>query len=212
MKILIRSALFCFTLVFLASNPAVAVPILNGSYTLLDTDPLMSPRLNRNGVTSDWGLVKPFSGEFSAGNFPYQLFGFNSGSNPFLQVTFSSIDPTANIQVALYSSVFDPVNLATGWLADSGLSTGTPAAVSVFRFEAQLNTDYQILLFDTNAGLTSGGFCVEGFTEAVSPRPPACAIDYQNILAPGGQVPAPATLALLGLGLAGLGWSRRKKA
>ena len=212
MKVLIRSALFCFTFVFLASNPAGAVPLLNGSYTLLGTDPLMSPRLNRDGVTSDWGFVRTFPGEFSSGDFPYQLFGFNSGTNPFLQVTFGSQDLNANIQVALYTGLFDPANIGAGWLADSGTSTGTPASDMVFRFEGQLNTNYQILLFDTNEGLTSGGVCVEGFTEAASPRPSACAIDYQNILTPDGQVPAPATLALFGLGLAGLGWSRRKKA
>lgn len=182
-RILVFSVLY----LLLSAVPASASIIFNGAYTLTGSDPEMSPRINRDGVSSDWGVTRPFPGEFSSGFFTYQLFEFNSGDNPFLQVTFDSNDSDGNIMAALYSSVFNPDDLAFGWLADGGLSTGSPASSVSFRYEGQANTDYMVLLFDVNDELTTGGICVEGFSEALDPRPPACAIDFDNQLLPGSQ-------------------------
>lgn len=76
--------------------------------------------------------------------------------------------------------------------------------------------------FDARAVFSSGGFLIQvgtrdgsGPTQYFAQTPNDVGFIPNDIVVRGSianQVPAPATLALFGLGLVGLGWSRRKKA
>lgn len=188
-----------------------AAPVLNGAYTFDGTESSLTERLNRNGVASDWGSPKSFLGGFF-GTFPYQVFGFNSGANPFLQITYDGQGTSANMQVALYAGgSFNAANISTGYLADAGVSTGVPQTPRVFRFDGATNTNYDLVAYNISNAIGTVGICVEGFSTAVSPRPGACTVNYQGSLTtPSGQVPLPSTLALLMLGFACIKGSRRK--
>ena len=63
---------------------------------------------------------------------------------------------------------------------------------------------------------SNGSFCDVSDVAPFNNRTSVWAYDVLNVtsaeLPPEGNVPTPATLALFGLGLAGLGWSRRRKA
>jgi hypothetical protein len=64
-----------------------------------------------------------------------------------------------------------------------------------------------------DSGLIAGGLIVgEYFVDATGLTIPPTFTGSVDLLASSNAVPAPATLALFGLGLAGLGWVRRKKA
>lgn len=78
----------------------------------------------------------------------------------------------------------------------SGLDWGVPGAITdIDVLGSVVNVDFGDDWVRINvAGISSGGTIVVNLTA-----------EHEN-------VPAPATLALFGLGLAGLGWSRRKKA
>ena len=185
--------------------------ITNGSYTLTASDPTMPTRLDRDGVTSEWGVARSFPGTIDTGAFSFQEFVFNSGSTPFIQVTFGdTLNLTDNIQVALYTTALDPVNdLSIGWLGDAGLSTGDPQSVTSFRTQVATNTDYVLLFLDVNSNTLGGtGVCVEGFSTS-DPVPTCTNYDGQLTLF-AGSVPEPSSLALLGGLLPVLAYGRRK--
>jgi hypothetical protein len=125
------------------------------------------------------------------------VLGFNSGIAP-------GLEPVTAVS-------FDASGIANGVSLIEGISAGSfTFGTETLSFEAFLSfnllNETSLTLFDNNCPLDP---------QAV--EKPTC--DYQSqfppdvtwSLLPPSQVPTPATLALVGIGLAGLGWSRRKK-
>ena len=190
LKRLIKTIGFSFGLVLASASQASVID--QGSYTFTDSDPSLAIRLFRNDVPSEWGSNKPFPGTFGTGPYAYHLITINSGSTPFLQVTFSNPLTQFQVQALLYDMSFSPSNLSQGFLADSGRSA-LGLLSSSFRYQGVANTDYTLLLLDTLAGEKGTiDYRVEGFTSASA-------------------VPLPGTAFLIGAALLSLGIARRQK-
>lgn len=89
-------------------------------------------------------------------------------------------------------------------------STLLPAAVSI---SAYFDTPAAYITYDVSTLVTTGLNTLSVFGTLISGGPTTYSVaeatlEYSAV----GSVPAPATLALFGLGLAGIGWSKRKKA
>ncbi|MCB1687893.1 MAG: PEP-CTERM sorting domain-containing protein [Halioglobus sp.] len=122
------------------------------------------------------------------------------------------------------------MNVAAGFdtgFAFNYVSLSQPGSVSVFDGLDGTGNLLATLNLNPNAGSCPGygaGFCpfspigvgFAGTAKSVSFAGVANQIVFDDItfgaVTPPGETPVPATLALFGLGLAGLGWTRRKKA
>ena len=191
LKRIIKAIGLSIGLVFAGASQASI--ITQGTYTFTNDDPNLTTRPFRDGIASEWGTNKPYPGNFSGlGPYAYHLVAFNSGSTPFLQVTFSNPLTQFQVQAILYGMNFNASNISQGFLADSGNSALSLQTRS-FRYEGVANTNYTLLLLDTIAGETGTiDYRVEGFTSA-------------------NAVPLPGTALLIGAAFFSLGLAKRKK-
>ena len=177
------SLLFAFALV----APAQAVPI---TFSGEDLNPIGSGRIPLAGSNSEAARNAFLASLVGVGTEDFESFANGTGAPLALSFTGSSGAITGTI---------------TGASAIDEVTTGTSGAG---RWPTSGNK-----YWTTNS--SSSGFSIS-FSSPVSAfgfyATDVGDFNGQLSLALEGDVPTPATLALLGLGLAGLGWSRRTKA
>ncbi|MBS1758077.1 MAG: hypothetical protein JSU03_12455 [Bacteroidetes bacterium] len=138
MRYMLKSVLamvICFGL-FISSTQASpktgspkAACVFSGS--LGAGDATMNSRLSRPGApTGSCSSAYTTPATISGGPFFYDTYSLSNttGSSQCVTFNLTTTDLTnANIQFAVYNNAFNPANLVTNYLADPGVSTGTPA-------------------------------------------------------------------------------------
>ena len=112
----------------------------------------MANRLNRNGVQSVCGSLKTFPGTFGGGPYFYDTYNYTNptGVSQCVTVTLTT-GGTGNVFSTAYLGSFTPANLATNYLADPGLSTGTPPTLTSFSFDLASGATVVLVVNETNA-------------------------------------------------------------
>lgn len=93
--------------------------------------PTEPARITRDGVPSVCGTAKTFPGTIAGAGFAYQTLSYTNGGQTgcvtlSLSNTCSGGGNTFGTFLSAYNGVFDPNNLATNYLGDTGSSPGTP--------------------------------------------------------------------------------------
>lgn len=184
MKAICRLVLLAVAWVIAVPSYAAVLGPFSGTWDA--GDPTMANRLFRNGTPSTCGSSKAFPGIFSGTN-SYEIFPFlNSGSAECITITQTS---SVDTFLGVYSGTFDPTNLGLNYLGDMGVSGNGVAGI-----EIPGNSQFLVVAM-TSFGASSLGQSFEYTVEG------------NNLT----TVPEPATIALFGIGLASLGFSRRRK-
>lgn len=113
--------------VALATPAMAAVNIVSTLDTTLATN-ASTTRTLRDGNPSTCGAPKAFPGTIGAGTYAHNTHTLvNNGPAQCVTVTVTANCPAAanNVFLIAYSPPFDPSNLATNYLADTGSSTGS---------------------------------------------------------------------------------------
>jgi hypothetical protein len=197
-KQLSAAAAFGWMLTFASFAPvAQAAVISDSTYEWTDDGSEMDQtgRLFRDSVKSVWGSVKPTPALFDSTAQDAVEFVFSSGLFNMIQVTIEQLTQH-NVYAASYD-VYNAASPTSGYLADAGRSSGVPPTVYSYQFDYATGTNFSVVLSTTNgvssAELARTRILVEGFNSQSS------------------TVPEPGSMALLGLGLAGIGFARRKR-
>jgi len=125
-------------------------------------DLTMGLRLFRPGAPGGTcAAPQPFPGTAGAGPYYYDAYTFTNttGSAACVVVNLTTTDLTnAQIQSAAYLGSFNPGNLATNYLADPYVSTGTPAAPAglTYSFNLANGATTVIIVFSANPNGTPG--------------------------------------------------------
>ena len=162
----ISGELDCWTLnIFSATCPAgggscdVCPDLtINGA---LGTNSLQeSPRLTRDGINSVCGVSKACPGPFGpASNHAYDAYTFKNG--PAIScITVTLTAPVADLFCAAYGGTFNPTNLCTNYLADSGDSTMFLPVSRTFSFIVDSNTTFIVVVNEVNPA-TGGAYTLD---------------------------------------------------
>ncbi|MBK9532658.1 MAG: choice-of-anchor J domain-containing protein [Chitinophagaceae bacterium] len=151
---------------------------------LITGDLTMAQRLNRPGAPGGTCAVpRVFPGTFGTGPYFYDTYTFTNttGVAACVVVNLTTTDLTnANIQSAAYLGSFNPAALATNYIADPYVSTGTPAppAGITYSFNLANGATTVIVVFSTNPNTAPSGtasnytLSIDGLASACTPPPP----------------------------------------
>ncbi len=112
-------------------------------------------RLNRNGVGSTCDTPKVCDIFLTDPGRAYDAYVIPNTSGGVACVTAELTVITqdaCNLQVNGYLNTYDPANICTGYLADPGLSSGTPPSVSSFCANVPDGDDLILVVHTTNPG------------------------------------------------------------
>jgi len=140
--------------------------------------PTEAARPNRNGVQSVCGSVKAFPGTVAGAGFAYQTASYtNAGPARCVTLTLSaSCSGGGNLFgafVSAYSGAFDPTNLATNYLGDPGVSTGSPGVAGTpFQLNLAAGQTITLVVNQVNDSTTNpANTCAFQVTDDVSVVP-----------------------------------------
>ncbi len=132
-----------------------------GSIDWPSTQGQQTGRLNRNAVSSLCGVPKACDIFLASGarDFDaYEFFNTTAGSqcvNVMLDVQTMA---GANYQVNAYLNSFDPANICTSYLADPGVSSGSPPSVVTLGFDVPPGDSVILVVHTTNPGEVGGDY------------------------------------------------------
>jgi hypothetical protein len=118
-------------------------------------------RLNRNGIASSCASPKSclIFDPANARAFDAYTFTNNSGAIACVMVNLNVLTQSgANYQSNAYLGSYDPNNICTNYLADPGLSSGTPPTPTNFSFNVPVGANFVIVVHTTNPGETGGNY------------------------------------------------------
>lgn len=133
---------------------AIAGVLGSGSPSHPGTSGTQNARLNRNGIASTCDTPKACN-IFATGTFNYDAYTLanESGDPQCVSVELEVTDETGcNLESDAYLGSFDPANICTNYLADPGLSSGTPPTNTNMSFEVPSGGNLVIDVHSTNAG------------------------------------------------------------
>ena len=126
-------------------------------------DLTMTTRLSRPGApTGSCGSAYTTPAIINGGPFYYDTYNVTNttGASQCATFTLTTTDLTnANIQFAVYTNTFNPASLVTNYLADPGISTGTPAAAAGISASVTIPAGANLVLvvYSTNANTGASG-------------------------------------------------------
>ncbi len=180
---------------FGALASAAQADVITTSVT--SSDRIQFGRLSRNGVPQDFAGDEPFSGVINTTTqYRYATFFVNVGSTPYVSISIDT--PDGNEFGSVYQTSYNPANLQTNWLGDSGGSNFTFDTFNPFSDSgymdvvAALNSTVVIVVNTTAAAFGGVGslftLSVQGSSDA----------DYTNLrdLAIS-RIPEPSTILLM---------------
>ena len=140
--------------------------------------PTEAARPNRNGVESVCGSTKAFPGTVAGAGFAYQTKSYtNAGPARCVMLTLTATcSGGGNLFgafVSAYSGAFDPTNLATNYLGDPGVSTGSPGAAGTpFQLNLAAGQTITLVVNQVNDSATNpASVCAFQVTDDVSVVP-----------------------------------------
>ncbi|HXC97717.1 MAG TPA: autotransporter-associated beta strand repeat-containing protein [Verrucomicrobiae bacterium] len=127
---------------------------INGSIT--NTDLIQSNRMNRNLVVASCGSPKPFPGAVG-GLFNYDAYTFTNTSASEACVTVV-LTAGCDVQAGVYLNSFNPAEIATNYLADSGSSTGGGAAPQSCSASIPPGATFVVTVNEVSSGAGCSGY------------------------------------------------------
>ena len=145
------------------NTPGGTLSTCTYSGSLAAGDLTMGSRLSRPGApTGSCAAAYTTPATIAGGPFYYDTYTLTNttGSAQCVAITLTTTDLTnANIQWAAYTGSFVPANLVTNYLADPGVSTGTPAAATGISSNVTIPAAATIvfIVFSTNPNTAASG-------------------------------------------------------
>lgn len=118
-------------------------------------------RLDPNGTASSCAVPKACTPLDSTPGRAFDAYTFtnSSGATACVTATLNVLTQTmADYQVNAYLGSYDPANICTNYLADPGMSSGSPPAPISFSFNVPAGMDFLLVVHTVNAGETGGQY------------------------------------------------------
>ena len=140
--------------------PATPPTVINGTLGSCGdwpacTSGVQTGRLNRNGIFSTCAVPKACDIFLTDPGRAFDAYTISNGTGATacVAVELNTITQTAcNLQVNAYLNTYDPANICTNYLADPGMSSGSPPNPFSFCFDVPDGNDLVLVVHTTNPG------------------------------------------------------------